>query len=85
MPLLKRKRVPPVACPAYDADKKESRNSTVWYSPLTKEIFQDYSYPFYYLILFFFIVKRVVDVKFFFKKKNYARFISIFPLTTLQQ
>ncbi|KAI9362262.1 ATP-utilizing chromatin assembly and remodelling N-terminal-domain-containing protein [Pilaira anomala] len=43
MPLLKRKRVPPVACPAYDADKKESRNSTVWYSPLTKEIFQDYS------------------------------------------
>ncbi|KAI9248962.1 ATP-utilizing chromatin assembly and remodelling N-terminal-domain-containing protein [Helicostylum pulchrum] len=43
MPLLKRKRLPPVQCPPYDADKKESRNTTVWYSPLTKEIFKDYS------------------------------------------
>ncbi|KAI8083615.1 ATP-utilizing chromatin assembly and remodelling N-terminal-domain-containing protein [Thamnidium elegans] len=43
MPLLKRKRLPPVQCPPYDADKKESRNATVWYSPLTKEIFKDYS------------------------------------------
>lgn len=47
MPLLKRKRFAPVETPPYDADKKESRESTVWYSPLTKEIFKDYSYPFF--------------------------------------
>jgi hypothetical protein len=46
MPLLKRKRIDPVAPPPYDASKKESRNATVWYEPQTKEIFQDYSYPF---------------------------------------
>lgn len=43
MPLLKRKRLAPIDLPPYDADKKESRNATVWYSPLTKEIFKDYS------------------------------------------
>lgn len=46
MPLLKRKRFAPVETPAYDEDSKESRNTTVWFSPLTKEIFTDYSYVF---------------------------------------
>lgn len=44
MPLLKRKRFAPVDTPSYDADSKESRNTIVWFSPLTKEIFTDYSY-----------------------------------------
>jgi hypothetical protein len=44
MPLLKRKRFEPVKVPHYDDSKKESRNTVVWYSPLTKEIFKDYSY-----------------------------------------
>ncbi|KAG1083841.1 hypothetical protein G6F42_022046 [Rhizopus arrhizus] len=43
MPLLKRKRFTPVETPTYDEDSKESRNTTVWFSPLTKEIFTDYS------------------------------------------
>ncbi|KAI7880498.1 ATP-utilizing chromatin assembly and remodelling N-terminal-domain-containing protein [Mucor mucedo] len=43
MPLLKRKRFAAIETPTYDADKKESRESTVWYLPLTKEIFKDYS------------------------------------------
>lgn len=43
MPLLKRKRVDPVAPPPYDPSSKESRESTVWYCPLSKEIFTDYS------------------------------------------
>lgn len=50
MPLLKRKRVPPVDIPTYDSTKKESKESAVWYSPLTHEIFLDYSYPFYIYI-----------------------------------
>lgn len=44
MPLLKRKRLQPVPVPQYDDSKKESKNDVVWYSPLTKEIFKDYSY-----------------------------------------
>lgn len=51
MPLLKRKRLAPIDLPPYDADKKESRNATVWYSPLTKEIFKDYSYPFFFTLM----------------------------------
>ncbi|KAL7318660.1 hypothetical protein PS15m_001876 [Mucor circinelloides] len=43
MPLLKRKRFTPVETPTYDEGSKESRNTTVWFSPLTKEIFTDYS------------------------------------------
>lgn len=46
MPLLKRKRVPPIETPKYDPAKKESKETLVWYSPLTQEIFTDYSYPF---------------------------------------
>ena len=44
MPLLKRKRFAPIDTPSYDADSKESRNTIVWFSPLTKEIFTNYSY-----------------------------------------
>ncbi|KAI8366381.1 ATP-utilizing chromatin assembly and remodelling N-terminal-domain-containing protein [Choanephora cucurbitarum] len=43
MPLLKRKRFEPVKTPVYDETKKESRNSTAWYLPSSKEIFTDYS------------------------------------------
>ncbi|PHZ15046.1 uncharacterized protein RHIMIDRAFT_277004 [Rhizopus microsporus ATCC 52813] len=43
MPLLKRKRVPPIETPKYDPAKKESKETLVWYSPLTQEIFTDYS------------------------------------------
>ncbi|CEP08391.1 hypothetical protein [Parasitella parasitica] len=43
MPLLKRKRFALVDTPPYDKDSKDSRNTAVWFSPLTKEIFTDYS------------------------------------------
>jgi hypothetical protein len=46
MPLLKRKRLPPIQPPEYDSARKESRELTVWYSRLSQEIFQDYSYGF---------------------------------------
>ncbi|KAI8971567.1 ATP-utilizing chromatin assembly and remodelling N-terminal-domain-containing protein [Mycotypha africana] len=43
MPLLKRKRLEPLKTPHYDPRSKESRKKTVWYSPVTNEIFTDYS------------------------------------------
>lgn len=43
MPLLKRKRFPLLQPPPYDPEKKESRDRQVWYSPITAEIFTDYS------------------------------------------
>jgi hypothetical protein len=67
MPLLKRKRLAPVQPPPYDANKKESRNSIVWYSPLTKEIFKDYSYPFlFYIVLTLIETECGRDAFFFF-------------------
>lgn len=61
MPLLKRKRLAPVEPPRYDADKKESRNSLVWYSPLRKEIFKDYSYPFSIWLTNFFLLEHALS------------------------
>ncbi|KAI8333471.1 ATP-utilizing chromatin assembly and remodelling N-terminal-domain-containing protein [Chlamydoabsidia padenii] len=44
MPLLKRKQFSLVASPPLDLKNKSTKSSPVWYSPLTHEIFDNYSH-----------------------------------------
>lgn len=46
MPLLKRKQFPAIDPPVLDRKDKAAKKRSVWYSPLTHEIFTDYAYAF---------------------------------------
>lgn len=78
MPLLKRKRFPLLSPPPYDPHRKESRDRQVWYSPITAEIFTDYTYP-------FFLAKSLCAFCLFSQSMHLDHHISFFYRTYLQR